>query len=144
MNLDFNAIRPEIEKVFDIYRTHKYYTLFKDEVNTPITSHIDKIGGGRSNKISDQTASVAVETIYLKAEAKKIVELVEKAVSQLPDVEQTLIKHRYMSRNHIYINDYMVYQDKMYISPKTYRKVREMAFEKLYIMLVSNNSPFNP
>src|SRR5699024_2610100 len=99
MILSFNEIRPTIEKIFDVYRKHKYYTLFMSDYNTSITSHIDKIGGGRSNITSDQTASAAIKLADEKQEAKEFVSLVERAVDQLPDIERELIQLRYMSRN---------------------------------------------
>lgn len=140
MSLDFKMIRPEIEKIFDVYRRHKYYTLFKDDINVSITSHIDKIGGGRSNVISDQTANAAIKRADEKSEAEEYVSYIEFAVDQLPDIEKELIQERYMCRDHHYISDYTVYKIKMRISDKTYSTVRERAFENLYTMLVRKNS----
>lgn len=136
MSLDFKMIRPEIEKIFDVYRRHKYYTLFKDDINVSITSHIDKIGGGRSNVISDPTANAAIKIADEKQKAKEFVSLVERAVDQLPDIEREVIKQRYMCRNHDYINDYTIYEIKVPMSKPTYIKVRDTAFASLYKMLV--------
>lgn len=128
-------IRKEVELVFEKYRKHKYYTLFMSDINVSITSKIDNIGGGRTNKISDQTASAAIKLADKKQEAKEFVEKVERAVEQLPDVERDVIKLRYMSKNHNYINDYTIYEVELPMSKPTYIKIRDRAFEKLYVML---------
>lgn len=133
--MTFNKIRSEIELIFDQYRKHKYYTLFKSDYNTSITSSVDEIGGGRSNQISDKVGDAAIRIADEKVEAAEFVDLVEQAVDQLPDVEKELIKLRYMSRNHNYINDYTVYEVKMFISAPYYYKLRERAFNSLHTML---------
>lgn len=136
--MKFNDIRCEIELIFEQYRKHKYYTLFMNDYNTSVTSQIDRTGGGRSNKTSDQVADHVVKTISRKEEAALHVEKVERAVEQLPDIEKRIIKLRYMSKDHNYINDYTVYEIKLDppISKPTYIKLRERAFESLYKMLV--------
>lgn len=144
MLMEFNNIRCEIELIFEQYRKHKYYTLFMNDYNTSVTSSIDKVGGGRSNKTSDKVADHVIKMISRKEDAIQYVEKVERAVEQLPDVERKLIQLRYMSRNHNYINDYTVYEVEMQMSAKTYRRIREEAFSKVYIMLVTKNSPFIP
>lgn len=131
-----DKIREKIELIFEQYRKHKYYTLFKDEINASVTSTIDEVGGGRSNKISDKTADAAIELVDELREAHDYVNKVELAVNQLPDVEQELIQERYMKRNYDYISDYTVYMTKLFISKPTYIKVRERAFERLFKMLV--------
>lgn len=133
----FNDIRRDIELIFEEYRKYKYYTLFIDTVNVSITSKIDDIGGGRSNKISDKTADAAIKLVEKKRYAKEFVDHVEYAVNQLPDIEKELIKHRYMSRNHNYINDYTVYNFKLHVSAPYYDKLRKRAFDKLHLMLYS-------
>lgn len=143
--MTFDEIRRDIELIFEQYRKHKYYTLFIDTVNVSVTSSIDEIGGGRSNEISDKVGNAAIKLADEKLEARKVVELVEKAVDQLPDIEKELIQLRYMSKNHYYMNDYTVYEFKLDdpISPKTYRKIRERAFKKLHTMLVTSDSLFS-
>lgn len=133
--MTFNEMRQEIERVFNEYRRHKYYTLFITDYNTSITSTIDKVGGGRSNKTSDKVGDAAIKIIDEKEEAKRYVEVVERAVEQLPEIERELIRLRYMSRNHDYITDYTVYEVKMFISAPYYYKVRERAFNNLSVML---------
>lgn len=137
MYLTFNKIRYDIELIFEQYRKHKYYTLFKTDVNVSVTSNIDRVGGGKSNKISDNVAKEAIKLVEEKAEAKRFVTLVEKAVEQLPDIEKELIQLRYMSNNHDYINDYTVYEVMIPMSAKTYRMIRERAFSKLFVMFSS-------
>lgn len=136
--MTFDEIRRDIELIFEQYRKHKYYTLFIDTVNVSVTSSIDEIGGGRSNEISDKVGNAAIKLADEKMEARRIVELVEKAVDQLPDVERQLIRLRYMNKNHHYINDYTVYELKMNppMSDKTYRKVRNRALKRMHKMLV--------
>lgn len=134
--MTFNKIRQEIELIFETYRKHKFYTLFKDTVSVSITSHIDEVGGGKSNKISDPTANAAIKIADEKQKAKEFVSLVERAVDQLPDIEREVIKQRYMCRNHDYINDYTIYEIKVPMSKPTYIKVRDTAFASLYKMLV--------
>lgn len=131
----FNEIRRDIELIFGQYRKHKYYTLFSNNYNTSITSTIDEVGGGRSNKTSDKVADAAVRIADKKIEAEEFVEIVENAVNSLPDLEKQLIELRYMSRDHDYINDYTVYEVKMFISAPYYDKLRKRAFNRLYLML---------
>lgn len=133
--MTFNEMRQEIECIFDKYRKHKYYTLFITDYNTSITSTIDEVGGGKSNQTSDKVGNAAVKIIDKRQEAKKYVEIVESAVSTLPEIEKELIKKRYMSRNHDYITDYTVYEVEMFISAPYFYKVRERAFSSLYVML---------
>src|SRR5690625_205987 len=118
-------MKQTIERIFSIYRKHKYYTLFMSDYNINVTSKIDEIGGGRSNQTTDQTASAAIKLADKKQEAKEYVEKIESAVDQLPDIERDIIKLRYMSRNHNYISDYTIYEVKIPMSPNTYRKIRE-------------------
>lgn len=141
MHLDFYDIRYDIELMFEQYRKHKYYTLFMNDYNTNVTSQIDEIGGGQSNVTSDKVADHVVKVLNRKQKAVEYVNMIELAVDQLPDIEKELIQLRYMSRNHNYVNDYAVYEIKMHISDKTYRKIREEAFAKLYTMLCSEKIP---
>ena|SRR5690625_2552640 len=130
-----DSLKTKIEYIFKQYRKHKYYTLFMSDVNVSITSHIDEIGGGRSNQTSDQTANAAVKLADKKQEAREYVDKVEQAVEQLPDIEKELIQQRYMSRNHDYITDYTVYETKLYVSAPHYHKIRNRAFKKLIVVL---------
>lgn len=136
--MEFENIRPRIEKIFEIYRKHKYYTLFMSDYDTSITSHIDEIGGGKSNLTSDKTADTAIKNADDKLAAKNFVKLIEKAIDQLPEVEKKVIQMRYMTRDFKYISDYTIYEVRLPMSDKTFKKVRDRAFEKLYIMLVLN------
>src|SRR5690625_981354 len=128
--------KKQIEFLFSIYRKHKYYTLFMSDVNVSITSYIDEIGGGKSNQTSDQTANAAVKLADKKQEAKEYIDKVEQAVEQLPDIEKRIIQLRYMCKDYDYISDYTIYEVKIPMSDKTYRKLRDEAFKKLYLMLV--------
>src|SRR5690625_3732108 len=131
-----DSLKTKIEYIFKQYRKHKYYTLFMSDVNVSITSHIDEIGGGKSNQTSDQTANAAVKLADKKLEAREYVDKVEQAVEQLPDIEKRIIQLRYMCKDYDYISDYTIYDVRMPMSDKTYRKLRDEAFKKLYLMLV--------
>lgn len=128
--------RADLELVFEKYRKHKYYTIYKDDVNVSITSHIDDVGGGKSNETSDQTASVAIKRVEEVKEAYDFIDRVEKAVEQLPDLERQVVKERYMCRNYKYINDYTVYESRVPMSRPTFAKVRNRAFDALITMLL--------
>lgn len=107
------------------------------DIDVSITSKIDEVGGGRSNKTSDKTADAAIKLVDEKAKAERYVDIVERAVEQLPEIERKLIEYRYMTRNHDYISDYTVYEVKYPMSDKTYRKLRSRAFTRLFTMLAS-------
>lgn len=134
--MTFNEIRKDIECIFDTYRRHKYYTLFMSDIDVSITSKVDTVGGGKSNKTSDKTADIAIKLADEKVKAERFVNVVERAVEQLPDIERKLIELRYMPKNYNYINDYMVYEMELPMHNRTYSKLRERAFNKLYIMLI--------
>ena len=134
--MTFNDIRKDVELIFEKYRRHKYYTLFINDYNTSVTSIINKDGGGRSNVTSDEVANTAIKLADKKTEALEFVEKVERAVGQLPEIEQDIIKLRYMNKNHNYINDYTIYEVEIPMSRPTYIKIRNRAFESLYKMLV--------
>ena len=108
-----------------------------DDHNTSVTSSIDEIGGGRSNKTSDKVADHVVRTIDKQEYAKRFVKTVEKAVDRLPNIEKQLISLRYMTKDHEYINDYTIYEIRMDppISAPYYDKVRQRAFSRLFLML---------
>lgn len=139
--MTFKEVRKDIEIIFERYRKHKYYTLFKDTYSINVTSQIDDVGGGKSNQTSDKVADAAIKAADEKAEAEKYVFVVEQAVDQLPDVEKEVVELRYMSKNHDYINDYTVYElnAKQQMSPNTYRKIRGRAFVNLYNMLINDS-----
>src|SRR5690625_188321 len=146
MHLKFNDVRCEIELIFEEYRKHKYYTLFMNDYDTSVTSQIDDIGGGRSNETSDKVGNHVIRALDRKQEAMDYVVMIEQAVERLPDAEREIIKKRYMTKNHDYISDYTVYEIGMDppMSAKTYRKIREEAFNKLYIMIVTKDSLLIP
>lgn len=137
MHLSFNKIRQDVELIFELYRKHKYYTLFMNDYNTSVTSQIDRIGGGKSNKTSDKVADAAIRLVDEKQEAMEFVNLIERAVLVLPPIEQQLIKERYMKRDHDYISDYTVYEIRMNppVSAPYYDKLRRRAFDRLHVML---------
>src|SRR5690625_4819676 len=108
-----DSLKTKIEYIFKQYRKHKYYTLFMSDVNVSITSHIDEIGGGKSNSTSDQTANAAIKLADKKQEAREFVNKVEKAVDQLPEIEKRIIQLRYMCKDYDYISDYTIYEVKI-------------------------------
>ncbi len=70
-------------------------------------------------------------------EASDFIEVIERAVNNLPDVEQELIEKRYMVKNAAYVTDRNIYQFKMTvpIAVPRYMKIRTRAFESIAIML---------
>lgn len=128
-------MKQTIERIFSTYRKHKYYTLFLVDYDTQVTTNYDRVGG-RSNSIPDQTANTAIKLADTKTEAKEYVEQIERAVEQLPELEQKVIRYRYMCKDYDYISDYYVYNFQVPMSANTYRKVRNRAFRKLHDMLL--------
>ena len=106
------------------------------DYNINVTSKIDDVGGGRSNKTSNPTADTAIKLADEKQEALEFVEKVEQAVEQLPDIEKRIIQLRYMCKDYDYISDYTIYEVRVPMSDKTYRKIRNRAFKKLHKMLI--------
>src|SRR5699024_9691424 len=89
--LEYEQIRPRIEKIFEVYRRHKYYTMFMSDYYTNITSQIDEVGGGKTNQTSDKVAQTAIKIAQENKDVINFLELVELAVEQLPKVERVLV-----------------------------------------------------
>lgn len=133
--LDRKATQKAVEAALEKYRIFKYITYDDKEVS--VTSHIDEIGGGKSNLTSDKTADVAIHNADEKERRRQYCERIERAVKRLSKMERFLIEERYMSEEAEYITDYNVYCHKFQppISHMTYYKIRWKAFYKLALNL---------
>lgn len=129
--LDRKGTQRAVEAALTKYRLYK--TIFPEEREASTTASYDAIGGGRSNSITDQTSSIAIENADETAYRKRFCERLERAVDRLPKLEKFLIKERYMCEDAEYITDYKVYSFVFQppISEKTYAKIRWKAFYKL-------------
>lgn len=133
--LDRKKTQKAVEAALEKYRIFKYIAF--DEKEVSVTSHIDDVGGGRSNQTSDSTADVAISNSDEKERRMKYCERVERAVKRLPRLERFLIEERYMTVDSEYITDYNVYNFKFQppISHVTYSNIRWKAFYKLALNL---------
>lgn len=133
--LDRKKTQNAVESVLSKYRIFKYIAF--DERESSITSHIDDIGGGKSNLTGDQTGKVAISNVDQQEYRRKFCSRIENAVKRLPKMERFLIEERYMSEEAEYITDYNVYCFKFQppISAMTYSSIRWKAFYKLALNL---------
>ncbi|WP_121603792.1 ArpU family phage packaging/lysis transcriptional regulator [Virgibacillus sp. Bac332] len=132
--LDRKQTQKAVEAALEKYRIYKYLT-FERESST--TSHIDDVGGGRSNLPGDQTGSIAVHNVSEQERIRKYCERIERSVRRLPKMERFLIEERYLKEDAEYITDINVYCFKFQppISAMTYSKLRWKAFYKLALNL---------
>lgn len=133
--LDRKATQAAVEGELERYRLFKYLAFDEREAGT--TSHMDDIGGGRSNLTSDQTASIALYNADEQERRRKYCERIERAVRRLPPMERLLIEERYLCNDSEYLTDYNVYCFKFQppISAMTYSKIRWKAFYRLALNL---------
>lgn len=133
--LDRKETQKAVEAALEKYRIFKYITF--DEKEASVTSHIDEIGGGKSNLTSDQTGSIAISNVDQQEYRKRYCFRMERAVQRLPRMERFLVEERYMGEESEYITDYNVYcfKFKPPISPMTYSSIRWKAFYKLALNL---------
>ena len=133
--LDRKATQRAVEEALAKYRLFKYLTY--DEREPTITARYEPMEGGRTNKISDQTAAVAIYNVDEQERRRRYCERIERAVSRLPRMERFLIEERYMCQEAEYITDYHVYSFKFQppISQPTYAKIRWRAFYRLALSL---------
>ncbi|MCC2250511.1 transcriptional regulator [Virgibacillus sp. AGTR] len=132
--LDRKQTQKAVEAALEKYRIYKYLT-FERESST--TSHIDDVGGGRSNIPGDQTGSIAVHNVSEQERIRKYCDRIERSVRRLPKMERFLIEERYLKEDAEYITDINVYCFKFQppISAMTYSKLRWKAFYKLALNL---------
>ncbi len=133
--LDRRETQKAVEAVLERYRIFKYITF--EEKEAAVTSHVDEIGGGKSNITSDQTGGIAISNVDQQEHRRRYCLKVERAVKRLPKMERFLIEERYMSEESEYLTDYNVYCFKFQppISERTYAKIRWKAFYKLALGL---------
>lgn len=133
--LDRKKTQKAVETALSKYRLYKYLAF--DEREASVTASYEGKEGGRSNKTSDQTGSIAVHNIDSQIERRNYIERVERAVNRLPRMEKFLILERYMSEDSEYITDYTIYCHRFNppISEGTYTKIRWKAFYKIALSL---------
>ncbi|OUM85659.1 MAG: transcriptional regulator [Bacillus thermozeamaize] len=136
--LDRKKTKEAVENALRTYRLYKYLTF--EEREPVITPRYELAEGGRSNRVSDQTAAVAIHNVDGREEherRRRYCERIERAVSRLPRMERFLIEERYMCQEADYITDYHVYNFKFQppISQPTYAKIRWRAFYRLALSL---------
>jgi len=133
--LDRKATQSKVEAHLEMYRYNKYWT--EEDKESSITASYEVCEGGKGNKISDQTASVAILNVDDHVNRKRFCERTERAVSRLPKMERFLIEERYMTEDSEYITDFNVYCHKFKppIAAGTYAKIRWKAFYRLALNL---------
>lgn len=133
--LDRKKTQKAVEAALSKYRLYKYLTF--EEREATVTASYEAREGGRTNKTSDQTASIAIHNIDSQAARRAYCERVERAVKRLPRMERFLIEERYMGEDAEYITDYHVYCHTFQppISEGTYSKIRWKAFYKIALAL---------
>lgn len=131
--LDRKKTQAAVEAALEKYRIYKTITFEARE--TSITSSYTERLHGPTNRISDQTANVAVYNVDTPAMRKEYCERIDQAVSRLHPKEQLLIRERYLKQDYVY--DYVV-DNQIFdppISEGTYAKIRWKAFYKLALAL---------
>ncbi len=133
--LDRKETQKAVESALAKYRIFKFISF--DEKEAAVTSHIDEIGGGKSNLPGDQTAGIAINNADQQEHRRRYCFRVERAVKRLPKMERFLIEERYMSEESEYLTDYNVYCFKFQppISAMTYASIRWKAFYKIALNL---------
>lgn len=133
--LDRKETQKAVESALAKYRIFKFISF--DEKEAVVTSHIDEIGGGKSNLPGDQTAGIAINNADQQEHRRRYCFRVERAVKRLPKMERFLIEERYMSEESEYLTDYNVYCFKFQppISAMTYASIRWKAFYKIALNL---------
>lgn len=133
--LDRKATQRKVEEHLERYRLFKYLSFEEREVSTIASYEVSE--GGRSNKISNHTADIAIHNTDEQEKRRRFCERTERAVQRLPKMERFLIEERYMIEDAEYMTDYKVYcfVFKPPISERTYAKIRWKAFYKLALNL---------
>ncbi|MGG4452382.1 ArpU family phage packaging/lysis transcriptional regulator [Brevibacillus porteri] len=133
--LDRKKTQKAVESALSKYRLYKYLS-FEDR-EASITASYEGSEGGRSNRTSDQTGSIAAYNIDGQAERKAFCERVERVVKRLPRMERCLIEERYMGSDSEYITDYNIYNQRFNppVSEFTYYKIKWKAFYKFALAL---------
>lgn len=133
--LDRKKTQKAVESALSKYRLYKYLSF--EEREASITASYEEREGGRSNKTSDQTGSIAAHNIDSQAERRAYCERLERVVSRLPRLERHLITERYMGSDSEYITDYAIYNHHFNppISEFTYYKIKWKAFYKVALAL---------
>lgn len=135
--LDRRRTQRAIEELLEKYRIFKTVTFEAREAGTTY-AYTEKMSGP-TNRISDQTASIAIHNVDVPAARKAFCESIDRVVERLEPREQQLVRERYMRRDEVY--DYTVYNHILNppVSKDTYAKIRTRAFYKMALALADMN-----
>lgn len=129
--LDRKKTQAAVEAALEKYRLFKYLEF--DEREASLTASYELREGGSANRISDQTADIAIHNTDSQNARKQFCERVERSVNRLAPKERQLITERYMKEDYIF--DYQIYRFILEVSESTYYKIRWHAFYKLALAL---------
>lgn len=128
-NIDKRKTQQAVESLFEKYRLYKYVGFDKRSAQiVQVLSDMPRGGG-----TSDQTAEVAVHNASEEQQRKSFCEVIETTVEYLSDVEQDVIKSRYMNKDSDHMTDTKVYTEVLDppISATHYYKLRWAAIYKV-------------
>ena len=135
--LDRRRTQVAIEGMLEKYRIFKTVTFEAKEAGTTY-SYIERFHGP-TNKITDQTASIATHNVDVPAARIAYCTYIESVVERLDTREQQLIRERYLRRDEMY--DYTIYNHVFDppVSKDTYVKIRSRAFYKMALAFMDLN-----
>ncbi|MCY7487921.1 ArpU family phage packaging/lysis transcriptional regulator [Paenibacillus alvei] len=135
MNDTFKEKRAAVEKIFSRYRLYKRLEHMGSVTpETKITASYEPRLHGNTNAISKPVEDAVIREMEITEQRRIMIATVEQAVLLLDERESEIIQMRYMEKD--YICDYHV-RDQLGIGHPTYRKRRDAAMEKLYVLLES-------
>ncbi|MFW5436284.1 ArpU family phage packaging/lysis transcriptional regulator [Paenibacillus apiarius] len=125
--------RAALEKLFSRYRLYKRLERMGSITpETKITPSYEPRFHGNTNAISNPVEDAVLRDMEITAQRRALIGTVEQAVELLDEPEREIIQMRYMEKD--YICDYHVH-DQLGIGHPTYRRRRDAAVEKLYVLL---------
>jgi len=135
--LDRRRTQIAIEAMLEKYRIFKTVTFEAKEAGTTY-SYVERFHGP-TNKITDQTASIAAYNVDVPAARRAYCACIDSVVERLETREQQLIRERYLRRDEMY--DYTIYNHVFDppVSKDTYVKIRSRAFYKMALALIDMN-----
>lgn len=135
--LDRRRTQIAIEGMLEKYRIFKTVTFEAKEAGTTY-SYMERFHGP-TNKITDQTASIATHNVDVPAARRAYCECIDSVVERLNDREQQLIRERYLRKDEMY--DYTIYNHVFDppVSKDTYVKIRSRAFYKMALAFMDLN-----
>lgn len=135
--LDRRRTQVAIEGLLEKYRIFKTITFEAKEAGTTY-SYVERFHGP-TNKITDQTASIAAHNVDVPAARMAYCACIDSVVERLDPREQQLIRERYLRRDEMY--DYTIYNHVFDppVSKDTYVKIRSRAFYKMALAFMDLN-----